>query len=101
MPLIAVATGLLCVALLFVKVCLADKSQQAVARQTATLISTSEVQTNILNKFDKSALATKYFEPFLLLLLGATLLAIGTSIKRLAGAEAKTHLSGGKSKRPL
>jgi hypothetical protein len=106
---IILVIGLFCAVILVGKgiaICLANKSDfekndQAIAKQTATLISTSESQQNMLNRLDKSAIANRYFEPFLLLVLGATLLAIGTSIKRLAGAEAKSPLSSGKSKRLL
>lgn len=106
---IIIAIGLFCAVIFFGKgiaICLADKSEfqkngQAIASQTAMLISTSEAQQTMRNKSDKSVMAATYFEPFLLLVLGATLLAIGTSIKRIAGADAKTQLSGGKSKRLL
>lgn len=101
---IIIATGLLCVALLAGKsiaTSLADRGDPAIATQTSTLVSTAEAQPSMLNKSNSPAGATRYFEPFWLLVLGATLLAIGTSIKRIAKAEAKTPLSGSESKRAL
>ena len=103
--LIIIATGLFCAAILVGKgifVSFADKSNAtAVAKQIPTPVATSEAQPTMFNNSDASAIATRYFEPFWLLVLGATLLAIGTSIKRIARAEVKTRLPDGKSERAL
>ncbi|MGA9770554.1 MAG: hypothetical protein WBV94_16060 [Blastocatellia bacterium] len=100
---IIIAIGLFCAAIVVGKgivIGFADRSDlkgdsQAIAKQIPTPVSTSEAH---LNNPEASAIATRYFEPFWLLVLGATLLAIGTSIKRIARADAKT---GGKSERAL
>jgi hypothetical protein len=106
---IIIATGLFCAAILIGKgiaISFADRSElkrndTAIAKQIATPVSTSEAQTSMLNNSDASAIATRHLEPFWLLVLGATLLAIGTTIKRMAKAEVKTRLPGGKSEGAL
>ena len=102
---IIIATGLFCAAILVGKgiaISFADKSElKRTAKQMPPPVSTSEAQPSMLNNSDASVIATRHFEPFWLLVLGATLFAIGTSIKRIARAEAKTRLPGGKSERAL
>lgn len=103
---IIIATGLFCAVILFGTVCFADKgefkrSNPAIVSQISMLISTAESQSSMLNKSKAPANATGYFEPFWLLVLGATLLAIGTSIKLLIRAEAKASLPDSKSRRAL
>ncbi|HKS40694.1 MAG TPA: hypothetical protein VJX74_08745 [Blastocatellia bacterium] len=106
---IIIATGLFCAAILFGKdiaICFTDKSEltgsdKAVVSQTLTLASTAEAQSPVLNKAKMPASAAGYFEPFWLLVLGATLLAIGTSIKLLIRTPAKAPLPGNKSERVL
>jgi len=107
---IIIATGLFCAGILFGKgiaVSYTDKSEPtesdtAVVSQTLTLVSTSaEAQSPMLNKAKVPVSAAGYFEPFWLLVLGATLLAIGTSIKLLVRAQAKAPLPGNKSERVL
>ncbi len=99
---IMIATGLFCAAIIVGKgivISFADKSNStAIAKQIPTPVATPEAQPSMLNNSDASAIATRYFEPFWLLVLGAVLLTIGTSIKRIARAEVKT---GGKSERAL
>ena len=94
---IIIATGLFCAAILVGKgiaISFADKSElKGTIRQSQSRYrrqSQHRKRSHMLNKSDASAIAIRYFEPFWLLVLGATLLAIGTSIKRIARAEAKT-----------
>ena len=100
--LIIIATVLLCAAILVGKgiaISFADKSDgAAVAKQIPTPVSKPEAH---LNNSEASVMAIGYFEPFWLLVLGATLLAIGASLKRIVRAEAKTDLPSGKSGRAL
>ena len=100
--LIIIATSLLCAAILVGKgiaISFADKSDAtAVAKQMPVPVSTPEAH---LNNSEAFIIAIGHFEPFWLLVLGATLLAIGASLKRIARAEAKTRLPGGKSESAL
>ena len=98
---------LICTAMLAVKgiaICLADgsdlrRSDAAIATQPALI--TEAPQQHRLNKSDAIARAAMHFEPLWLLLLGAVLLGIGTSIKRIARIQAKAPLTGGKTERAL
>ena len=93
-----IAIGIFCAVILVGKglaISFADRSDTAITKQIPTPVSTAEAH---LNNPDASAIAIRYFEPFWLLVLGATLLAIGTSIKRIARDDAKTS---GKSERAL
>lgn len=69
--------------------------------QTSSLVATAGQQQHMFAKSDAPMIGTTHVEPFWLLVLGATLLAIGTSIKRLARAEVKTPLPERKSERVL
>ena len=99
---IIIATGLFCAAILVgkgVAISFADKSNPAaITKQMPTPVSTSDAH---FNNSEASVVATRHFEPFWLLVLGATLFAIATSIKRMARAEVKPSLPGGKSERAL
>src|SRR5215212_8727239 len=71
------------------------RNDQTAAKQPAALISATDAQQHRFAASD--AIAPRHFEPLWLLVLGAALLAIGTSINRIARTEAKDPLAGGKS----
>jgi len=104
---IILTTWLTCAAILAVKgtaTCLADgsdlkRNDTAIATQHALI--TEAPQQHRLNKSDAIARAAMHFEPLWLLLLGAVLLGIGTSIKRIARIQAKASLTEGKAERAL
>ena len=104
---IILTTGLICSAILAVKgiaISLADvsdlkRNDTAIAKQPALI--TEAPQQHGLNKSDAIARTAMHFEPLWLLLLGAVLLGIGTSIKHIARIQAKAPLTGGKTERAL
>jgi hypothetical protein len=75
------------------------RTDSAAVSQPSALISATDAQQH---RFAKSeSIAARHFEPLWLLVLGAALLAIGTSINRIARTEVKNPLAERKSGRTL
>ncbi|HKP87840.1 MAG TPA: hypothetical protein VJZ26_17190 [Blastocatellia bacterium] len=77
-----------------------NRSEQAMAKPSSASAALADAQHRPTNS-EAPALAAMHFEPLWLLALGATLLAIGSSIKHITKTAAKAPLTGGKTKRAL